>query len=183
MNEFAVWLDKMATKPLPGGVSAAALAAAMGAALVAKVAASRPSPEGADSHGRRAPQALLPLAQASRAELVRLAAADEAAYCQVLDTRCLPASDEGRRQAWQRATDLPLTVAETCRRLLADLASLDEMGSPALAVDLEVGRRLLQTGAEAGTLAAQENVHAWGADSDSSTHRRRLAALLAESQV
>ncbi len=33
---FDVWLHNLATKPLPGGVSAAALAAAMGAALVAK---------------------------------------------------------------------------------------------------------------------------------------------------
>ncbi|MFN2225040.1 MAG: cyclodeaminase/cyclohydrolase family protein [Anaerolineae bacterium] len=168
MDEFDAWLEKMATEPLPGGVAAAALAAAMGAALVAKV-----------TTGRRRPTAagLVDLAHASRIRLLQLAADDEAAYRLVLDTRRLPPGDEARRRACRQATDLPLTVAETCHRLLAALPDPGVLASPALAVDFEIGRRLLAAGCDAGLRAGAQNLDAWGRDVDLAGHRQRLAAL------
>lgn len=180
MNEFEAWLEQMATKPLPGGVAAAALAAAMGAALVAKVAASAPAGAGPEAGGGRARQAVVHRAQAAGAELVRLAAADEAAYRGVLDTRHLPAGDARRRQAWHRATEIPLSVAETCRQLLAELSTMDDAGVSGLSIDFEIGQRLLALGAESGVLAAQENLRAGGTHRHPASHRQRLAALLGE---
>lgn len=177
MTEFEAWLDQMAANPLPGGVAAAAIGAAMGAALVAKVVGIRESRQAPDAGGRRARQAVYDLAQLLRVELVQLAAADEAAYRRVRDTRQRPAGDEERRQARQRATDVPLSVAEACRPLLAALSGLAGAGSPAAAVDLEIGRRLLEAGVEAGMLAAGENLGAWSQDLDVAAYRRRLAAL------
>lgn len=177
MTEFEAWLDQMAAEPLPGGVAAAAVGAAMGAALVAKIVSIRESRQAPDSAGRRALHALFDLAQASRAELLRLAAADEAAYRRVLDTRHLPSVDEDRRRARQWATDLPLSVAETCRRLLAELPVPAELGSPAMVVDFEIGRRLLEVGVKAGMLAAGQNLGAWSQGLDVAAYRRRLAAL------
>jgi formiminotetrahydrofolate cyclodeaminase len=167
VDELDAWLEKMATEPLPGGVSAAALSAAMGAALVAKVAGS----------GLPSVAGLVDLARASRRRLLHLVADDEAAYRRVLDTRHLPPGDEAWRRARRQATDLPLTLAETCRRLLAALPDPEAFHSQALAVDFEIGRHLLAAGQEAGTLAASQNLDAWRRDLDLSSHRRRLAAL------
>lgn len=168
MDDLRAWLEQMATEPLPGGVAAAALAAAMGAALVAKVAA---------PNRRAATAAWAELARASAAELQQLAAADEAAYRRVLDARHLPPASEARRRARQQATDLPLSVAEACHRLLAELPSAEELATTALAVDFEIGRHLLAAGVEAGSLAAAQNLAAWGRDLDEPAYRRRLAAL------
>jgi formiminotetrahydrofolate cyclodeaminase len=181
-NEFDAWLERMATKPLPGGVAAAALAAAMGAALGAKVAERGQLHPAPDRAGWRASPALAALAQASAGELVDLAVADEAAYRLVLDTRHLPDDDQSRRQAWQQATEIPLSLAECCRRLLADLPRLEEVRLTGVAVDLQIGRRLLEAGAEAGLLAAGENLGAWGAHSDATPYARRLAALIGEEE-
>lgn len=175
MDEFGVWLQEMATKPLPGGVAAAALSAAMGAALVTKVTAG----------GRRLDRlGLADLALAVRAELLQLAADDEAAYRRVLDTRHLPPADEVRHRARQRAIDVPLRVAEACRRLLAELPAPGEISSAALAVDFEIGRRLLQAGLQAGVLAAAQNLDAWdkplttgSQDPEMAKGRQRLASL------
>jgi formiminotetrahydrofolate cyclodeaminase len=164
VTEFEAWLGEMATKPLPGGVAAAALAAAMGAALAAKAVGV------AQTQG----------AHAAWVELVDLAAADAAAYQGVLDSRHLPDGAEARREAWQQATDLPLSLAETCRRLLAELPRLKEAMVAEVAVDLEIGRKLLEAGAEAGILAARENLRAWGAHSAAAPYQRRLAVLSGE---
>jgi formiminotetrahydrofolate cyclodeaminase len=180
VTEFEVWLDKMATEPLPGGVAAAALAAALGAALVAKVAGIGQRQQAPDATGRGALPTLVTHAQAARAELVGLVAADEAAYQHVLDARHLPDDDEARHEAWQCATELPLSLAEACRRLLDDLWLLQDVGSSGISVDLEIGRRLLEAGAEAGTLAAGENLEAWGTHADAAPFRQRLAALSGE---
>jgi formiminotetrahydrofolate cyclodeaminase len=177
VNEFEAWLEEMVANPLPGGVAAAAMGAAMGAALVAKVAAIGQSGPAIDAGRQRALQALFELAQSSRRELVQLAAADEVAYRRVLATQRLPADDEARRHAWQRATDVTLSVAETSRHLLAELPAVEEVGPSGVAVDLEIGQRLLEVGMEAGRLAAGENQRASAEDPHPSTGRRHVAAL------
>jgi formiminotetrahydrofolate cyclodeaminase len=183
VTEFEAWLGEMATKPLPGGVAAAALAAAMGAALAAKaagVAQIQGAPGQRTPAGQRALPSPVALTHAAWVELVDLAAADAAAYQGVLDSRHLPDGAEARREAWQQATDLPLSLAETCRRLLAELPRLKEAMVAEVAVDLEIGRKLLEAGAEAGILAARENLRAWGAHSAAAPYQRRLAVLSGE---
>lgn len=182
LPEFESWLDEMATEPLPGGVAAAATAAAMGAALAAKVAGIGQLQPSLHPDAQRTSPSLVDLAQASREELVGLAAADEEAYRRVLDTRHL-ADDEAKRRAWEQATALPLSLTEACRQLLSALPRLEEVGSPDVAVDLEIGRRLLEVGVAAGLLAARENLSAWGADWDSTPYARRLAVLIEEEEI
>jgi formiminotetrahydrofolate cyclodeaminase len=178
VTEFELWLDKMVTEPLPGGVAAAALAAALGAALVSKVAGIGQWPQALDPARREGLPTLATHAQAARGELAGLTAADEAAYQRVLDTRHLSDDDEARHQAWKDATETPLALAEACWRLLDELSTLEGVASTGVAVDLEIGRRLLEVGVEAGTLAAGGNLCAWGTHADSAPFQRRLAALL-----
>jgi formiminotetrahydrofolate cyclodeaminase len=182
VNDFEAWLDRMSANPLPGGVAAAALAAAMGAALGAKVAGSGQVPTAPDRTGRRFSPAMVSLAHASRGRLAGLAAEDEAAYRRVLDTQHLPADNQARRQAWQQATEVPLSLAEACRHLLADLPRMEEVKWTRVAVDLQIGRRLLEAGAEAGLLAARENLNAWGTHPDAAPYAQRLAALRGEEE-
>lgn len=180
MDDIQAWLERMATEPLPAGISAAALAASMGAALVSKVA--RISGEAR----RLAPGLAQPLAdlateaQARCQELSRLAAEDEVAYRQVMAARDLPFDSSQWHRAWLAATRSPLATAEACHALLAGLDSLEGAIRDRVAVDLEIGRRLLEAGLEAGLRVTEENLQTWGAGPEAAPLRARLDLLRSE---
>ena len=177
MKDLETWLDDLADKPLPGGVAAAAVAAAAGAALLAKAARitlQRQIPAGAK---RAELEAVLDAAQAQRAELVRLAEADEQAYRAVLDTHSLPARDPARSQAWRAATEVPLRLVEVCRSLLDSTDGLRDACWPAIYTEFETGSWLLQSGVRAGIQAAESNLLAWGERSESQSLRATIEAL------
>lgn len=173
MDDLEAWLERMATEPLPAGISAAAMAASMGAALVSKVA--RISAQGAQPVAD-----LATVAQARCRELSRLVAEDEVAYRQVMDARDLPFDSSQRHRAWLAATRSPLDTAEACHALLADLSGLEEAILDHVTVDLEIGRQLLEAGLEAGLRVTEENLQAWGAGPEAAPLRARLDLLRSE---
>jgi formiminotetrahydrofolate cyclodeaminase len=181
MQDLHSWLEAMAERPLPGGVAAAAVAAAMGAALVAKTAQITLARIPLSPDFQAELRAVILLAQDLRVEFVRLAAADEQAYRAVLEAHHLTSPAAAWQQAWQAATEVPLCVAETCRHLMDSLSLLQDTCWPAVHTDLEVGGRLLELGLEAGLHATRANLDAWGGEAASQPLRARLDDLVAQS--
>ncbi len=157
MTDFESWLDEMATRALPGGVAAAATAAALGAALVAKSArlTLQGIPPGAPES--LAHLAIVQAAEDTRSQLLDLAGADVQAYRGWLQGRRLPAADPFRRETLMQVVEIPARIAETCQSLIDRSQPLVTTCRPAVRADLEVGRWLLETGVRAGSLAADEN--------------------------
>jgi hypothetical protein len=107
MQDFDVWLHNLATKPLPGGVSAAALAAAMGAALVAKAVRISLRRQDVGEKDRTDLHAVLDLARYQQV-LLSLAEADERAYRAVLASQAHKHGHPARDDAWYEATSVPV---------------------------------------------------------------------------
>ena len=172
-NDFAGWVERLATQPLPGGVASAAIAAAMGAALISKVARIALAAKSLTGSDRAMAQATLDLAKAQQIELVRLSSADEQAYRAVLVADQVPA----RRQAWLQATLVPISVAEACRLVLDRLPGLYTVCPPAVSADLRIGGWLLETGVRAGLEAAEANLQVWAKGADLPAFRDRIDAV------
>lgn len=106
---------------MPAAGSVAALTTAMAAGLVAK-AARVSEEEGVALQADELRERVAPLAQA-----------DAEAYREALETlRSLPADDPGRADAFARASDIPLEIAEVATRVAELGAELAESGKPAL---------------------------------------------------
>jgi formiminotetrahydrofolate cyclodeaminase len=174
MIDFEHWLHELSTRPLPGGVAAAAVASAMGAALVAKAARLTLRQQPLAGVGL---QALLDLAAAQQAALLHLAGADERAYRSVLAIRAAGEPSPDQRRAWQEATEVPLRLAEACQSLLDRLPGLLDRCPSALKPDLQVGGWLLEAGRRAGLSAAESNLKAWGAAIEGESLQARVEAL------
>jgi len=177
MRDLETWLNEMSARPLPGGVAAAAVAAAMGVALIAKalrVTLNRQQPAASD---RAVLVETLNLTQAQHVALFHQADTDVEAYRAVLDTRSLAASDPARRRAWRSATEVPIAVAEACRLVLDRLPGVVPHCWSGVCVDFEIGSQLLQAGMRAGVLAAEANLSLGGAAVDGGLFRVRLEAL------
>ena len=177
MNDLTTWLEAMSNEPLPGAVSAAAVAAAMGAALIAKAARVTLDRRQLDRAARDEVRALWDLAARQQAALLELSAADERAYRGVFRTRSLPPSDPARISAWLHATETPIRIAEACQALLATASSLLDTCWPAVCPDPEIGIWLLETGARAGLAAAADNIAYCGDGPEARSLRRRVDAL------
>jgi formiminotetrahydrofolate cyclodeaminase len=155
-------LDRFAaTDPTPGGGSAAALAGAAGAALVAMVCAMpRTRTGGAEERGRL--DTALGWAREAGARLRRLVDDDTAAFDAVMAAFRLPKEaeeDKARRReavaaATARATEVPLQTAESCLVVLSAAAEAVRHGNPSAASDARTGAAL----ALAGLGGALENV-------------------------
>lgn len=176
-SAFESWLGRLATKPLPGGVAAAAVAASMGSALVAKVSRIALAQSSLSDRERDSVGSVLALAQEQGVVMMSLAREDEEGFQAVLDTSRLPDGSPERRQAWQRATETPLQLGEGCRDLLAQLPSLSRVCLPAARVDLEVGCWLLEAGLRSGLEAARSNLSRWGDDPEATSLRSRAGRL------
>jgi formiminotetrahydrofolate cyclodeaminase len=173
VGELSVWLDDMADQPLPGGVSAAALAAAMGAALCAK-AARVTLRQGDVNDGDRATwEAIVDRASEGRSALVRLVEADQQAYQAVLDI----VDPVTSIRIWQAATEVPVEVAEASQSLLAERAFLEGVCWSSVRVDLDVGLRLLEVGLYAGLRAAEANLAWWGDAREAADVQLRIERL------
>lgn len=173
---LAPWLDEMARYPLPGGVAAAAVGAAMGAALVVKAARLALS-HGLNLSGRAEMEALTGRAHQQAMELLELADADTLAYRSVLHTHGLAGLEPARQQAWQAATEVPLRLAELCAPLEGSIPALLDRCPPVVRLDLQVGGWLLHAASRAGRLAAQANLGMTGECDETRSLRLRLAAL------
>jgi formiminotetrahydrofolate cyclodeaminase len=177
MRDLNGWLNALSNEPLPGAVSAGAVSAAMGAALIAKAARITLNRRQLNRATRDQVQALWDLAAHQQAMLLELASADERAYRAVLETRSLPPSDPARTGAWLRATEIPIRIAEACRVLLEPASSLLHTCWPAVCPDPEIGIWLLETGMRAGLKAAQGNVDYCGNGLEARSLQGRIHAL------
>jgi formiminotetrahydrofolate cyclodeaminase len=171
------WLQDMVAQPVPGGVAAAAVAAAMGAALLAKVARISIERQSLTSVDRANLEAVLGLAQAQSVGLMRLAGADEAAYQTVLDTRPLAPQASARRQAWRAAAESPIRIAEACRTLLDSLSKVSDLCWQDVRADLYACGWLLEAGIRICVLAAERNLRAGGGGSGAQPLQGRIDAL------
>lgn len=164
VHEWKTWLNDIADQTLPGGVSVAAVAAAMGAALAAKAIRVTLSRGELPPEERQQLEEAAGAVREARGKLLNLAAEDEAAYRRFLAAAKEPArageSDE-RREAWLMVTGVPLQVAEACQNLLYRLTPLKKHCLPAVLVDLEIGMKLVLAGLDGGVRAGQANVKAW----------------------
>jgi glutamate formiminotransferase/formiminotetrahydrofolate cyclodeaminase len=152
------WLEELAGgAPVPGGGSAAALASALAAGLVAMVArltVGRKAYAGAE---RRA-SAILAEADSLRADLRRLVDEDAAAYAKVSAAYRIPKSDPSRArqidEALLGAARTPAEVARRAARLVALAEEIGAIGNPNARSDAVVAGLLSRAAAE----GALENV-------------------------
>lgn len=133
------------TAAVPGGGSAAALAAAMGAALVSMVAklSARKTKTPEDSEVLTG---LTPELDRLAAHLLELSQDDIDAYRAVIEARKSGAQGEGLAAAYVRAAEVPLEVATAATRAIALLPQISRRSWEMTASDLAVGSELLQTG-------------------------------------
>jgi glutamate formiminotransferase/formiminotetrahydrofolate cyclodeaminase len=155
-------LDRFAAKdPTPGGGSAAALAGALGAALVSMVCAMEKTRTG-DASERTRLDAAGASAREAGERLRSLVDEDTAAYDAVMSAYRLPkASDEekARRKqavaaAMARATEVPRRTAQSCLAVLRAALEAAGHGNPNAVSDAKTAGAL----AWAGLLGAVENV-------------------------
>jgi len=133
------------TAAVPGGGSAAALSAAMGAALVSMVAKLSARKARAEQD-RVALNRLHPELDQLADRLVELSQQDIEAYRAVIDARKSGAPDAVLERAYEQAAEVPLTVATTAARALALAADASKRAWEMTASDLAVGSELLLAG-------------------------------------
>ena len=133
------------TAAVPGGGSAAALAAAMGAALVSMVA--KLSARKADTaKDREVLINLVPQLDELGSRLLGLSQEDIDAYRGVIDARKSGTTGPALARAYQRAAEVPLEVATVASRVIAMLPEVSRRAWEMTASDLAVGSELLNTG-------------------------------------
>lgn len=146
-------------EPTPGGGTAAAVAGAMGAALVEMVAALTLGKEKfAEVHP--AMRAIATAAAAARAEMLSLAREDALAYDAVVAARRMPKETEEEKAARalaiaganRLATEVPMRTARAAVRLLAVLPELASKGNPSAVSDAGTAALLLEASAEGALL-------------------------------
>ncbi|MDQ6713719.1 MAG: cyclodeaminase/cyclohydrolase family protein [Candidatus Dormibacteraeota bacterium] len=133
------------TAAVPGGGSAAALGAAMGAALVSMVAKLSAKKAKVDQD-REVLTGLVPQFDQLAARLLELSQEDIDAYRVVIEARKSGAQGEALARAYQRAADVPLAAATTVVQCLQILPEVSKRAWEMTASDLAVGSQLLETG-------------------------------------
>jgi formiminotetrahydrofolate cyclodeaminase len=149
----------------------------MGAALVAKAAGVTIRRQDLEPADRAMLHTMAEQAQVQRRELARLAEADVEAYRALLDARAVGSGTSELQEAYLTATEVPFRVAEVCQALLDGMSGTLDVCWSAVRVDLEIGRCLLETGVQAGLLAAESNLHDCGSGEVSGKLQERLDAI------
>jgi methenyltetrahydrofolate cyclohydrolase len=165
-------IGRLASKaPTPGGGSAAALAGAVGAALVEMVAEltiGRTSSPADEALVRGIHSA----ATARRTELLELAELDASAYDAVIAARGLPRVTDDERadravhvaEAIREATRIPLQVAESAADVLRLAERIAPLGNPNAASDAGVAAQLASASVRGALLNVRINLPTLGAD-------------------
>jgi len=133
------------TAAVPGGGSAAALAAAMGAALLSMVA-KLSAKKAKVNEDRVVLERLVPELDQLATRLLQLSQDDVDAYRAVIDARKSGAQGDALARAYERAAEVPLAAATAAARALALLPEVSKRAWEMTASDLAVGSELLETG-------------------------------------
>ena len=161
-------LDAFASnQPVPGGGSAAALAAAVGTSLFIMVAGLPKTRHGTDEERAALTEAAARL-RPLRDELSSLIDRDSAAYTSVINAYRLPKSTDAEKtargnaidQAMRAATDAPLATMRACERVMREAEAIATSGAASAASDVAVGIELLKTAARGAGLNADTNLAA-----------------------
>jgi len=160
------FLDELASAaPAPGGGSAAAMAGATGAALVAMVARltiGRKNYQDVNAEFEN----MLPRADARRAELIQLIQLDADAYRRVMAAYQLPKADDAEKtaraaaiqDALQEAANVPLRVARACAQVLEMSAVAAAQGNKNAASDAGAGAVMAEAGLQMALLNVEINL-------------------------
>lgn len=159
-------LDAFASPdPTPGGGSAAALAGAIGASLLAMVAG-MPKTKTGSPEAREVLDAARGRLMAARETLTGLIDRDTAAYDLVVAAYRQPkgtaAEQAARKTAIQHATrvatEVPLETATVCARATGDAAVVEAHGNPNATSDVGTGLALLGAGLRGALLNVDANI-------------------------
>ncbi len=173
--------------PVPGGGSASAVAAALGAELVAMVASLS-----IDRPKYAAHASLLAAARQTGHELgdrlLRLADEDATAYGGYAAAMKLPRETDAERAtrseslhtAARAASTVPLEVVEACRDLVATAESLAGRSNPNASSDLAVAALLGEAAARGAAANVEINLPSIGDEALAATLSARVDGLLAE---
>jgi formiminotetrahydrofolate cyclodeaminase len=133
------------TAAVPGGGSAAALGAAMGAALVSMVA-KLSAKKAKAMEDREILTGLVPELDQLAKRLLELSQDDIDAYRAVIEARKSAAQEDALARAYERAAEVPLAAAAAAARGLALVPEVSKRAWEMTASDLAVGSELLETG-------------------------------------
>ena len=153
--------DLSSDAPVPGGGSAAAYAGVMGAALAAMVARISMKKDRSE-----ALEAYIEETDNLRSDFLRLVEDDSAAYARVAEAMRLPRKTEEEKRARTdrlqaalvTASEVPLEVAKTARRLLEACERSVASASPMTASDIGVGALLAETALRGAALNVMINL-------------------------
>ncbi|MCS7285639.1 MAG: cyclodeaminase/cyclohydrolase family protein [Anaerolineae bacterium] len=170
LNQF---MDELASSaPAPGGGSVAALAGAMGAALVSMVCnLTIGKKKYADVEEEI--KAILEQSEALRREFLNLLEADVAAYTRVSEAMKMPRETEEQKaireealdKALKEATEVPLRVAEACVRVIDLCRPVAEKGNVNAVSDAGVAVVMAEAGLRSAALNVLINL-GWLKDED-----------------
>lgn len=175
-----------APEPTPGGGSAAALAGAVGAALLAMVAGLPKTRRGTDED-RAALASVRPRLLAARDDLAALVDRDADAYAAVVAAYRLPKATEAdqaarRRaieQALTQAIDTPLAVLRAAAACAQDAEAVARHGSAAASSDVGVALELLQAALRGAELNVEINLQSVTDDAYAAAVREDVRAAAA----
>lgn len=175
------------SEPTPGGGSAAALAGAVGASLLAMVAA-LPKPKAATDDERARLAAAGRRCTALAVQLETLVDQDSDAYDLVVGAFRMPkATDEekaaraaGIQRALAAATETPLAVMRLVAEALGAAPTVAELGNPNASSDVQVARGLLGAALAGGRANVEINLGSLK-DPEYVARVRAEAAALSES--
>jgi formiminotetrahydrofolate cyclodeaminase len=180
-------IDRLdSSDPVPGGGSAAAIAGAMGAALVGMVVSLTTGRPGAEEHEEQ-----LAALRASSADahdtMLDLAQRDSVAYQSVVTARRLPRETDEQRQARREAVgramhdaaEAPLLTARLAVAVLEDAAAVAPIGNVNAASDAGVAALLAWTALRGAILNVRINLPYLAADDPLKGADRELNELQA----
>jgi len=185
VNEF---LDALASKDaVPGGGSGAALAGALGAALVSMVCNLTIGKKGYED-------AWEPLtgvrerSEALRARIVELLEADTRAYAKVMEAyrmqrgtdKAKAARKEAMQAALRHAAEVPLQIAESCGEVVDLALPAAEMGNRWAVSDAGVGALLAEAAMHAALLNVKINLASIDDAAYVQATRDRISAMTEE---
>lgn len=157
--------------PVPGGGSAAAIAGAMGAALVGMVVELTVGRPAAEAHADTLAE-LAAAAGRQRAQLLQLAQDDAAAYQSVVAARRMPRDDDAQKAERRRrldaamhaAAEAPLAAARLAVEVLSGAARVAPIGNVNAVSDAGVAALLAGTAVRGAILNVQINLPYLAAD-------------------
>lgn len=188
VGDFDDFLERLASNnPTPGGGAASALAAALGAASVAKVAAvSVGKPKFAAHEGEL--QAHLDHLTQLRVRFVALAAEDAEAFAAFMAAYRLPRTTEEERTAriealqagMRQAAAAPLRIMAACREVLDAAEIIARIGNPNALGDCGAGAALAVAAMRVSLLNVTANIAGIVDSAEVAGYRNQLHELMGD---